>query len=562
MDSQPYHGPRTAWRYCQIPKISRRIIGDNSLAKKNQSSKPLAQASKPSGSNTSRKPRRRRNKGRIAGLNGLTDKFSSALPRSQFDNLVEMCVQRGLGTRQGANWFTLAVDAFHDKITTCDGIPDGNNDKTTVQTLQKKFIVTPPASVVAAQGQWDARIDVGIPTLANYPAGEVAPKTGCAVVLTPGPGATASQWPVRYDKADNSKLTGYPCATVQAISVPAGSATGPCDAYDPTNVVFKTLDLNTNSGQKRFTHIGAEAALGASDYFNQGMVTVSRQPQTCEDGHICFLGSNDSPGGTGTDLCRPINGTYSEYITVLTNQDLQVCPPASNIPVTVSRMPPCNSADAYALLGALQWEAKKGAYVNATQNVRQNKFRGSKPTNMLLTKGDLGSNSQTHSFNGLVGQGAVLVMPFVSSRVATPIETESILLPLSDVVIGNNLHKPIPFDTSVMYFTGLDYRATINVTVNYGLENIPTSDNTELQGTSKVPPPVDPFFLELYEYVSQRMPAGTEVGNNESGKWWDMVLSIIQSGAPAIGAAIGPHGAIFGQLVGMAAGAGRAIINK
>lgn len=113
--------------------------------------------------------------------------------------------------------------------------------------------------------------------------------------------------------------------------------------------------------------------------------------------------------------------------------------------------------------------------------------------------------------------------------------------------------RVLPFDCHGCVFSGLLNQSTLQVTVRYYVERIPSTTEPDLLVLTRPPTPYDPVAVELYARVLARLPVGCTVKENPLGEWFDDVLSTVAEFAPKIGEVFGPLGKTLGTGIGAGA---------
>lgn len=113
----------------------------------------------------------------------------------------------------------------------------------------------------------------------------------------------------------------------------------------------------------------------------------------------------------------------------------------------------------------------------------------------------------------------------------------------------NALGQVLPFDTHGVIFGGLSPQTTLQVTVKYYVERIPTVSEPDLLVLSRKPPTYDPLALEIYTRALSELPVGVMVKDNPLGEWFNDVLSTVAEMAPLIGSTMGPMGVAAGKAL-------------
>lgn len=454
------------------------------------------------------------------------------------------------------NWLIAVLDPFHDTEYSALGQPDGINQKNIVQVISQQVIIDPPGGL-AATDKWQCMI-FNNPDLSSAATTNEGSGSNFAGVIQSGVftrydyNATWGGTPTGFD-------TTYEMGLLNVIKAPA-SVTCMLPAGDYVGGVTQTvIGPTATSGQSRLHHLGFEASLDCTQFTNDGYVTTVRQPQTLQHGILVLGGDN------ATTPQQPLAGFSRAQLDNAAMTSANAFTPVVPVPVCASRLPPCNLSTLTQMGGVLQRRAEEGAYCVVPIDVDQNVMTGPSYEARLYTKGAIGTNIETQTTSALVGQAAILQIPDFLGGLQV-----GAFFPLAD--IGTNSTglsqrvaiprptQPIPCDTAVAYFTGLNAGAKVRVMYKYGIEVCPTSDNT-LNQVVHAPPARDDFALELYKHVRDKLPSSCPLSDNEAGDFWDRVLAAIETGVPMVSSMLGPQAKIIGTGVGMAAGLARKIRN-
>jgi len=130
---------------------------------------------------------------------------------------------------------------------------------------------------------------------------------------------------------------------------------------------------------------------------------------------------------------------------------------------------------------------------------------------------------------------------------------------------NQSAQMPLPFDTHGCIITGLQPQATLQVTVKYFVERIPTIAQPDLLVLTRPPSPYDGLALEIYSRVMTHLPVGVPVSENPLGEWFNDIMSTIAEWAPRVGALIGtaiPGASALGTAIGGAASLARQVNNS
>jgi hypothetical protein len=183
-----------------------------------------------------------------------------------------------------------------------------------------------------------------------------------------------------------------------------------------------------------------------------------------------------------------------------------------------SYVPPANVQDLMNIPTSRQWKAAYGAYCVDTFNHELNPPQPFKYGRRGFFEGDPDPTSTTSKVAGwTVGNVYNGVDGFTGGAYPST-------MPM----------KPVPKDSSIAWFTGLSPQTTLTVTFVAIIEEFPPSFNHKDANLSRPTPPYDPMFFALYKKVAQALPPGVMVAENASGDFWDRVLGAISTAAPSL----------------------------
>jgi len=285
--------------------------------------------------------------------------------------------------------------------------------------------------------------------------------------------------------------------------------------------------LTCSSGQNWITSPGSAT----------GFPTVAL-PQSYCSGYFRVIAAGFEVVNTTAELYK--GGTVTVYkspaypapltISSATGTATQFC--------TLSNCPPSTQSQAALFPCSRTWGASDGAYMVEALNSATVPFISNLPTSQAGV---------------VIGQDVTSLTTGSGSRLA--------FLPTA---VNNTagytgaMNSPLPFDISGAVFTGLNYNSTLQITVRYIIERIPSTTEPDLLVLSRNPCPEDPMAVELYTRVMASLPVGVKVSDNPDGEWFLSVLEAIAAAAPTLGMALapltGPLGPAIGTLVGGASG--------
>lgn len=289
---------------------------------------------------------------------------------------------------------------------------------------------------------------------------------------------------------------------VNAVTVPTGT-----NLYGGS--VFSAPGLqppiNLASGPFRLIACGFEVVNTTAELYKQGSMTCYKSPTGVND---VVLGHPNAPN---------INRWWQ---------------------ASLAAGPPSSQADAALYPNSRTWEAKEGCYMVCTMN-RSNNFHlpaVGRSAGLLISRP---ANTS--------GQPTTMWYPYITNTTTSP---------------ANEL---LPFDVSGAIFTGLHPDSTMQVTVRYIMERVPSIAEPDLLVLTRTPAPYDPLALELYARTISLMPVGCMVKDNPLGEWFNDMLSTLGDIAPLVGRTVGnfvPGADLVGRAIGSAAKAGSVAMSR
>ncbi len=417
-------------------------------------------------------------------------------------------------TRDGARWLKQTLDPFHDAKLEYVGLPDGSVSSSVVEHYTQSFQVTRPT----ASDGWGFSVttmpfSLAVTPVENATAGLYPMMTGTGSPSTwYGSGAAANtQGTNEVIGAEGvSNGSGQSCGLVTIRTFNAANLTTSGGAFYPNGVatgqsitpdtIQTTSDNTFARGNRRLIGLAYEVCDVTSPMYKAGTGTHFRVPQAPQD--IAFSGIKR------TSFAASVNNGY----------------PIVPVPYLSVTMPPADVAAAMLYDGTVQFPAADGCYCVAVHDPLSNKARAPKYNYLRLDNGD----RAIPATNQLLGAASGLPDSLCSASYDATTTISSIFRP--------SYFHPNTFDTVGSYFTGLPQQGTYTVTVRTIWEVNPSPyDSNSAIIFAKPPPMCDPDALALYCAIACKLPAAVKFNENASGDFWDQVLSLIQSVAPALG---------------------------
>lgn len=405
-------------------------------------------------------------------------------------------------TPEGLKWLVSATDPFHDEPIACEGYPDLTTSSVLTQTVQYTTSVSAPSTVQPGQ-PFDVHVFFNPVT---PPLGFTPPGAGLSStdsrLLQYGVTSTGQVIPT-------SSVWLY--SGVNAVACPAGTNifTAPGGQVPTPSIAFQQTFA---SGNFRLIACGFEVVNTTAELYKGGSVTVYRSP------------------------------SYHQLANLYSG------PPTSTISVAskLTMMPPGTQAEATLFPTSRTWGASEGAYVVCTLNSDEIPFVSSLPNHQagLITNSDVASLT-----TGTGNRLAYLPAPPDPSTGRTA-----------------GMNSIFPFDVSGAIFTGLNPNSTLQVTVRYVVERIPSTTEPNLLVLTRPPCPYDPLALEIYSRVIAMIAPGVKVSDNPDGEFWASVLDVIGDVLPALGVALtpvlGPVATVLGAAGSAASKSGAATVRN
>lgn len=354
-------------------------------------------------------------------------------------------------------------------------------------------------SPLSGDGLWDAHIFL-FPSTPNYDPGDGDASLANAFYFNSlNPNGIVGQSQTNHVEL----YAGYNC-----VCVAAGTDwTVPITNFSTAKEI--SWPLVFAAGQTRLIAAAFEVVNTTAEIYKQGTVTSYRSPSNESNGFILI----------------PEGDAYR------------------TIPIEWGSMPPSIQSDAALYPNSRIWAAAEGVYNIATMNSIQNPFRSPVP-----------------SWAGIVQINNEASLEAGDNRLCY---IPTVLLSGGSVAYAAEpLCHAIDFDVHGSIFTGLSSQTTLQITVRYFFERIPTITDESLLVLCKPSPTYDPLALEIYSRACGQLPVACKVADNPLGEWFEDVMKAVSATLPIAGSALGTIipgagavGSALGGFAGLAANA-------
>jgi len=422
-----------------------------------------------------------------------TSELGSRVPRKAKALLNSLVGSRTM-TQEGMEWLIVATDPFHDDRVRCPGYPDLSTVNSVVQVFTTTKSFSAPAGTTTP---WELHVPF-IPVSPPIEALNQQPQIP-SIVLNP--------WGLNVGAGSGIPLYSGFNAIVNAagadwFNTPAGATL--------TNDSALSVPSKFMGGHSRLVSAGFEAVNTTSALYKGGSLTVYRAPSTVEHTHL--TSQSNIPTTTPT-------------------------PFFTQVPVESVSLPPTTQLEAATYTDSRTWSAEDGCYVIVPQSDTENPFRSLLPSDVLITKALDTASVQANKL--------ALNTTFAFSTVQATTG-------LTSNHCGSGSHA-LPFECAGAILSGLNPNSTIQLTVRYYFERIPSTAEPDLLAMAQVPPAFDGVALEIFSRCLSAMPVGVPQNENPLGEWFSSVLDAVASVAPRVGGAItGLGNAITGIGTGAA----------
>lgn len=418
--------------------------------------------------------------------------MSSRFVRDRINKHINALVDQGILTEPGKQWLTIALDPWHDtEVTGLRGLPDEGIGKSVVfQLIQEYSISKNTAPAVLPAGNWKIRV-------VNYPfIGVSSDPEGHT--MSPG---------LSYGDIITQDNT-----TTLLVPVQVNYAADGVDFTDTavsglSNAQGCNLPSTLTKGTFKVIAMGIEIVNTTAVLNKQGLMTCVRMNQPDSEGFTPYV-----------SLSTPANAWTLKTMFPL-------------------RTPPKNLAEMAYYPGFTQDEAKDGYYAPVILKLNRDTHY---PTGCGLLLMDDDSTASYQFSNPVACHSSKIVGRTVAGNTSTFYTN------------GSNVLY-VPQNSNVVMMTGLSDETTLTLRVRWVVERFPSDAESDILPIATPTAPYDPFALEIYSRVVQKMPAGVPFTENPMGEWWNKMLDVIEEYiAPAVAAIPHPIAQAVSPILGKA----------
>ena len=200
------------------------------------------------------------------------------------------------------------------------------------------------------------------------------------------------------------------------------------------------------------------------------------------------------------------------------------------------RFPPNSQTEMLQHQGVQQWHAKEGCYCVVPLKELEQAATGT--CDVMPQWCD--------DSDGLTEGGASYVYAQFLGQATLP----GMTVPMNQF---SGTGKYIPSDGVCIMFNGLSDATTLTVRSRWIIERFPSNDEDDILAIATPSAPFDPFALELYQRVMQKLRPGVMYKENPGGEWFSRVLGELADLAAPVLSAI-PHPLAQGAAAAITAG--------
>lgn len=264
-------------------------------------------------------------------------------------------------------------------------------------------------------------------------------------------------------------------------------------------------------------------------------------PKQGSSGQFRLVGCGFEVVNTTPDLYRGGSITVYRTPSSTSTRQIQLTPATPYFVQSTVTLPPSSQTEAQLYPSSRTWGAEDGCYVVGTLSGTVCPYLVAQPNAVssiqMMTPDVIQDGTNANTTNCFMFQGLYTEQMARCSQI-------------------------LPYDNHGCVLTGLQPQATLQVTVRYYVERIPTSSNPELVVLTRAPTPYDPVALEIYSRAMAHLPVGVPVDQNPLGEWFNDIMDTISEWGPKVGNALGtiiPGAGAVGTAIGTAASGLRAI---
>jgi hypothetical protein len=426
-------------------------------------------------------------------------------------------------------------DPFHDTKIEAPRFPDGQTDRSVAMCEPGSFSISAPPNI--GTGLWDLIVVISPYQYGTTPVptidGVVTTTYFNKLVSTKASSASNGTDTISAGGAPNwANGTGYtmPCG-ICWFAVPTGTSIQQVNnvSGDPiTSCGFAQVSPNWLRGAHRILGGAFELVNTTAPIYMQGTCTVARSTA-----HRSF-----EAAGEVMNYLRTDSSTFTTY----TYGQLTFQTPTGTIASGLNDM--VEQQD------SRQWPAARGAYV--VQRMRDVP-QVVTPRRVLIRLTSPGQSGV--AFDGpapvwAIGGGTFVYCGSTDNSTGTGTNQVCQVPPLTE----------INSDWSVCRMTGLSPATTFTLRTRQFVERFPTSGTStsiynedDMVALARIPPARNDAMIRMYLAGMSKLPPGCPYDENPLGEWFDTVMDIISSVAPAVGDAFGPKGSAIGRSVAIAA---------
>jgi len=258
-------------------------------------------------------------------------------------------------------------------------------------------------------------------------------------------------------------------------------------------------------------------------------------PASACGGQYRLIGGGVEVVNTTPDLYRGGSVTCYRSPSAYANRNTQALVPTTGafVGTSVYALPPGSQTEAQLYPSTRTWAAEEGVYMIFTMSDDENPFIIPTPVVPMWITPPTAAQSNT--------PGTTIAWSYQPALIGA-------------LSVNQTNAQVVPFDSIGAIFSGLNVNSTLQVTVKYYMERIPTISEPDLLVLVRPPSPSDDLAKQIYTRVLEHMPVGCMVKENPLGEWFNDILSTLAEVAPVMGKALGnPIASMVGSGIGLGA---------